>query len=434
MEKQLFVAGISRQTDTQTGKKTQRGRYFISFQFDSIQNWIHSMQIKHGRRTRWPANEFFLSITTIIKTHFGGEAWILISLAVVEFLIFFCNSLAILKKRSRNSGDGCGRWRRRRRRKKKKKRRKRRQRRRRQRQQRRRWPRPRAARAGRSKSEGWTHRRRRHHHHRRCLRHCCCVHAGALSSVWPGGPTARTAWCKWGSRRVWRRSASVYAALAHPTERNAIRNLQSKPSVFGLVGSNNMFNTSIDLTSVKQLFYNTTIHRIISAELEFLEPSDRWKRMIESIQSSWMFTCPGASEGFLSGVTAQMGFQMRRLGVNLLAVGVTARKYFLFVFDHFLCLAWLGCWCHNTTTFGRILQQARLDQQRSAGSHFAARCRSLDTLHRHRRWWIVAFGFVQRIGIIQWVHQRRWNKVARVRHVFRRRRRRRAHVTNFTFT
>ena len=52
-----------------------------------------------------------------------------------------------------------------------------------------------------------------------------------------------------------------------------------------------------------------------------------------------MFTCPGASEGFLSGVTAQMGFQMRRLGVNLLAVGVTARKYFLFVFDHFLCLA-----------------------------------------------------------------------------------------------
>ena len=36
-----------------------------------------------------------------------------------------------------------------------------------------------------------------------------------------------------------------------------------------------MFNTSIDLTSVKQLFYNTTIHRIISAELEFLEPSDR---------------------------------------------------------------------------------------------------------------------------------------------------------------
>ena len=44
------------------------------------------MEIKHGRRTRWPANEFFLCITTIIKRTLEVKHEFLISLAVVESL------------------------------------------------------------------------------------------------------------------------------------------------------------------------------------------------------------------------------------------------------------------------------------------------------------------------------------------------------------
>ena len=120
-------------------------------------------------------------------------------------------------------------------------------------------------------------------------------------------------------------------------------------------------------------------------------------------------TCPGASKGFLASVSPQMSFKMRWLGVNLFAVGISARKDLVIFFNRFsyitidafhnssdLCIAVNGLDC--------LLERTRLDKKRptTAGS---TRFAGLD--------WN-SHGFLLLLLLLMDGLQRRWLKRQRI--------------------